>query len=57
MVVVPEQESPLDYRQHLVMDSSRIRKELGFVEVTPEEEALRRTIAWEVDAGYVSRPS
>jgi len=33
--------------QHLVADSSRIRKELGYQEVVPLEEALRRTIEWE----------
>jgi len=36
-----------DYEQHLVADTSRIRRELGFIEPVPLDEALRRTIAWE----------
>jgi nucleoside-diphosphate-sugar epimerase len=57
IVVMPDDEMPLDYRQHLVMDSSRIRNELQFTEVVTEKEAWHRTIAWEVESGYVSRPS
>lgn len=37
----------LDTRQDWSVDSSRIRKELGYKEVVPLEEALRRTVAWE----------
>ena len=33
--------------QHVVTDSSRIRSELGFREMVPRAEALRRTIEWE----------
>jgi hypothetical protein len=33
--------------QHVVTDSSRIRRELGYQETVPRTEALRRTIAWE----------
>jgi nucleoside-diphosphate-sugar epimerase len=33
--------------QHLVVDTTRIRKELGYREHIPSEEALRRTVAWE----------
>ena len=33
--------------QDWTVDSSRIRKELGYKEVVPLEEALRRTISWE----------
>jgi nucleoside-diphosphate-sugar epimerase len=33
--------------QHLVADSSRIRKELGYDEQVSRNEALRRTISWE----------
>ena len=33
--------------QHVVTDSSRIRRELGYQEAVPRTEALRRTIAWE----------
>jgi nucleoside-diphosphate-sugar epimerase len=37
----------LDTAQDLVSDSSRIRKELGYRETVPPDEALRRTVAWE----------
>lgn len=33
--------------QHLIMDSTRIRRELGYAETISREEALHRTIAWE----------
>jgi len=33
--------------QHWVADSQRIREELGYAEVIPLDEGLRRTIAWE----------
>jgi nucleoside-diphosphate-sugar epimerase len=36
-----------DLRQHFVVDSSRIRSELGYAEVVPRADALRRTIDWE----------
>jgi nucleoside-diphosphate-sugar epimerase len=36
-----------DGAQSLVLDTGRIRAELGYSEVVPEEEALRRTIEWE----------
>ena len=36
-----------NYDQHLVVDTSRIRQELGYQEPVPRDEALRRTIAWE----------
>jgi nucleoside-diphosphate-sugar epimerase len=34
--------------QEMVVDSSRIRKELGFKESLSLEEAMRRTVAWEL---------
>jgi nucleoside-diphosphate-sugar epimerase len=37
----------LDTAQHLVVDTSRIRDELGYVEPVSRDEALRRTVAWE----------
>jgi nucleoside-diphosphate-sugar epimerase len=37
-----------DLRQNFVVDSSRIRAELGYREIVDEEEALRRTIDWEL---------
>ncbi len=38
-----------DFRteQHLSVDTSRIREELGYRESIPQDEALRRTIEWE----------
>ena len=36
-----------DFSQQYEVDSSRIRRELGYSEVVPFAEALRRTIAWE----------
>ena len=39
--------SPGNTAQHLVASSELIRKELGWREVVPREEAFRRTIAWE----------
>ncbi|NUO15068.1 MAG: NAD-dependent epimerase/dehydratase family protein [Planctomycetaceae bacterium] len=52
---LPEEELPMDLQagmnpaQELVLDSSRIRKELGYSESVPFEEAVRRTAAWERD--------
>ena len=37
----------LDFRQNYTVDSSRIRRELGYAEIVPEDQALQRTIAWE----------
>jgi len=42
-----EQHTDLNYKQHLVVDSTRIRDELGYAELLPRDEALRRTVAWE----------
>lgn len=54
VVSVPKEQLPehLDLglantEQHLVVDTSRIRDELGFGESFTREEALRRTIEWE----------
>ncbi len=35
------------FEQHLVAETSRFRKELGYEEETPRQEALRRAIEWE----------
>ena len=43
----PHLRSPYEPRQDLVMETSRLREELGFVELHSPEEGLRRTIAWE----------
>ena len=37
----------LDFSQQHEVDSSGIRRELGYSEIVPFGEALRRTIAWE----------
>ena len=37
----------INAEQDIVVDSSRIRSELGYTERVDVEEALRRTIAWE----------
>jgi nucleoside-diphosphate-sugar epimerase len=33
--------------QHLVVDTTRLREELGYVELVPPDEALRRSAEWE----------
>jgi nucleoside-diphosphate-sugar epimerase len=38
---------PGNLDQHWVVDSSRIREELGYREPIPRDEAIRRTIEWE----------
>jgi nucleoside-diphosphate-sugar epimerase len=40
---------PYESRQDLVMDTRKIRAELGFSEMTSVDDALGRTIAWEQD--------
>jgi len=50
IVVVPQGSlSPdgLHFEQHWVVDATRIRAELGYMEVVPQEEALRRTVEWQ----------
>ncbi len=37
---------PVDYRQHLTMDTARIRKSLGFEEQVSFERGLAKTIEW-----------
>ena len=37
-----------DLSYPLTLDSARIRAELGYSEIVPEEQALRRTIDWEL---------
>ena len=52
-VVLPHDQAPKHLHwpgntaQHLVATSARIRKELGYHELLPREEAISRTIAWE----------
>jgi nucleoside-diphosphate-sugar epimerase len=38
--------SPGNTAQHVVASSQRIRKELGYRELLPREEAIRRTVEW-----------
>jgi nucleoside-diphosphate-sugar epimerase len=53
VVIVPRDRLPahlmvdINTDQHLVVDTSRIRNELGYDEPVSREEALKRTIAWE----------
>jgi nucleoside-diphosphate-sugar epimerase len=41
---------PYDFRQQYVVDTSRIRDELGYKELVSEEDGLRPTIEWELHA-------
>jgi nucleoside-diphosphate-sugar epimerase len=36
-----------NYEHHWVVDTTRIRAELGYMEIVPQEEALRRTVEWQ----------
>ena len=45
--VPPDQNLPMDFRHHLVYDTSCIRKELGYRERVPREKGIARTIEWE----------
>ncbi|MBD6617179.1 NAD-dependent epimerase/dehydratase family protein [Komarekiella sp. 'clone 1'] len=53
VVVVPNSQLPQDRKlslnleQHWVVNSTRIRQELGYQEIVPLDEALARTIAWQ----------
>jgi nucleoside-diphosphate-sugar epimerase len=53
VVVVPEDQLPEtrrelgDLQQHLVVDTTRIRTELGYREPVSREEGLRQTVEWE----------
>jgi hypothetical protein len=37
----------VDHSQDFVADTGRIRRELGYQETVPRDEALRRTVEWE----------
>jgi nucleoside-diphosphate-sugar epimerase len=49
IVVVPpgRLDDQTNYEHHWVVDTTRIRAELGYLEVAPQEEALLRTVAWQ----------
>lgn len=49
----PHLQKPYTYQQHIVYDTTKIRRELGYYEPTDPEEALRRTVAWQ----YVNPPA
>ena len=52
IVILPPSQMPDTYKfeanlaQHWVSDSTRIRTELGYIEIVDRHEALKRTIAW-----------
>ena len=41
-------EMNIDFRQELVMNTSRLREDLGYEEAIPIEEAMRRSVEWEL---------
>ena len=50
IVVVPQGSLSPDgphFEHHWVVDTTRIRAELGYMEVVAQEEALRRTVEWQ----------
>jgi nucleoside-diphosphate-sugar epimerase len=51
VIAVPEMKMPIGFNtsQDLVVDTSRIRTDLGFQEVVATDDALRATIRWEQD--------
>lgn len=54
--VLPENERMAqDFAHHLAIDTTRIRRELGYAEAGPREAGIARTIAWE-RASAAARP-
>ncbi|HUO10405.1 MAG TPA: NAD-dependent epimerase/dehydratase family protein [Phycisphaerae bacterium] len=54
ILIVPRDHCPphllhdeLDFRHDLIINDAAIRKELGYSEIVPPDEAFRRTIAWQ----------
>ena len=53
IVVVPKEQAPefmkpgIDTAQHLVVDTTKIRDEIGYKELISQDEALKRTVEWE----------
>jgi len=39
--------STFNYDQHIIVDSTKIRQELGYTEQTPINDALKKTVNWE----------
>lgn len=62
IVTLPKDQLPshlqmnLQWQYHLAMDTTRFREELGYVELIPEAEALRQTIAWEQENMTAANP-
>lgn len=62
IVTLPKDQLPshlqmnLRWQYHLAMDTTRFREELGYVELIPEAEALRQTIAWEQENMTAANP-
>jgi nucleoside-diphosphate-sugar epimerase len=54
-VVLPNERTPVhlrtpgNFKQHWVASTKRIRQELGYLEKIPREEAVARTIKWELE--------
>jgi nucleoside-diphosphate-sugar epimerase len=52
-VLIPDEEAPPalripgNFAQHWVVDTTRIRADLGYEEITARPEAIRRTVEWE----------
>ncbi|MGK5510116.1 NAD-dependent epimerase/dehydratase family protein [Brevibacillus formosus] len=55
VITAPSTELPnewvpqIETKQHVQLDTAKIRRELGYTEQTTTEESMRRTIAWELD--------
>jgi len=47
----------IDWRQHWVVDTTRIRQELGFSETVTPDDALRRAVEWELSHPPERRPN
>ena len=52
-MAVPQDDAPphllpkVETRQHWVVDTTRLRRELGYRELVPRLEALKQTVEWE----------
>jgi nucleoside-diphosphate-sugar epimerase len=51
-IVVPDAQvsawsPPINFAQHWMVDSTRIRQELGYIEAVSIQESLQRTVAWQ----------
>ncbi|HEC21699.1 MAG TPA: NAD-dependent epimerase/dehydratase family protein [Chloroflexi bacterium] len=55
IVLLPRERLPehlrtdYNYQQHILYDTTKIRRELGYSELIPREEALRQTVEWEIE--------